>query len=329
MIRLGLGISFLRTLPLAHNGSRKILNQLSNAPIRKQLYASVRRRLYHYHEGRKEVKWWTTMGIVSARILSVLSMISLVSEYSLEWTLCEGPSMKPTIAPKGDIILIERWSHRWYGLNGGDVGEVRSQVHQAKQNKEGSKDVSVWRGSSMLKVRNLWTQFFTSGINVGDVIVLHHPLKETTICKRVLGLPGDTVILASSSTRTDVNHTQKLKDIFLPGSHHLNSPSLNNSNLITVPDGHVWIEGDNSANSSDSRHYGTVPANLIIGKVICRIWPIFPISPTIQNKFRMIRMWKPSQSSKSDDQNINDIGSIVLPAGYAGEELPFDYYCCD
>jgi hypothetical protein len=41
-----------------------------------------------------------------------------------------------------------------------------------------------------------------------------------------------------------------------------------------VPPGHLWIEGDNSNNSLDSRSYGSVPASLVIGKVVCRLWPL-------------------------------------------------------
>ena len=35
---------------------------------------------------------------------------------------------------------------------------------------------------------------------------------------------------------------------------------------ITVPKGHVWVEGDNAACSVDSRHFGAVPVALLIGR---------------------------------------------------------------
>lgn len=43
---------------------------------------------------------------------------------------------------------------------------------------------------------------------------------------------------------------------------------------IFVPRGHVWIEGDNSENSSDSRYYGPIPQGLVKSRAICRIWPL-------------------------------------------------------
>lgn len=75
---------------------------------------------------------------------------------------------------------------------------------------------------------------FRTGICIGDVVVVDHPLKGGSVCKRVLGLPGDVVVRSPQS----------------PYGRHRLSPR---SQLLVVPDGHVWIEGDNTPNSRDSR----------------------------------------------------------------------------
>ncbi|KAJ0610820.1 putative signal peptidase I [Helianthus annuus] len=49
---------------------------------------------------------------------------------------------------------------------------------------------------------------------------------------------------------------------------------ISNVNGATrVPEGHCWVEGDNSAFSSDSRTYGPIPLGLIRGRVTHVIWP--------------------------------------------------------
>ncbi|XP_010638716.1 mitochondrial inner membrane protease subunit 1 isoform X2 [Fukomys damarensis] len=41
-----------------------------------------------------------------------------------------------------------------------------------------------------------------------------------------------------------------------------------------VPTGHVWLEGDNLQNSTDSRFYGPIPYGLIRGRIFFKIWPL-------------------------------------------------------
>ena len=62
-------------------------------------------------------------------------------------------------------------------------------------------------------------------------------------------------------------------------------------------------------NSSDSRTYGAVPAALIVGRVVCRVWPI-------RGDALMERGWRP----KVPLGRICS-GSTILPAGYEGEEI--------
>ncbi|RZC33990.1 mitochondrial inner membrane protease subunit 1 [Asbolus verrucosus] len=83
-----------------------------------------------------------------------------------------------------------------------------------------------------------------SRIDRGHIVIAKCPSNpKQHICKRVKGLPGD-----------------KIKTGF-------------NSYEI-VPRGHVWLEGDNSSNSADSRSYGPVPQGLIRSRALCRVWPL-------------------------------------------------------
>ncbi|KAM9461154.1 mitochondrial inner membrane protease subunit 1 isoform 1-T2 [Clarias gariepinus] len=85
-------------------------------------------------------------------------------------------------------------------------------------------------------------------IEKGDVVIAKSPFDPNmNICKRVIGLEGDKVC------------TSGPMDTFKTHSF--------------VPRGHVWLEGDNLQNSTDSRSYGPVPYGLIQGRVCVKLWP--------------------------------------------------------
>lgn len=46
-----------------------------------------------------------------------------------------------------------------------------------------------------------------------------------------------------------------------------------------VPSHHVWLQGDNTRNSNDSRHYGPVPVALVRGRVCFKVWPLTEAGP--------------------------------------------------
>ncbi|KAI3898588.1 hypothetical protein MKW92_015893 [Papaver armeniacum] len=88
-------------------------------------------------------------------------------------------------------------------------------------------------------------------VNKGDIVLVRSPENpKKTINKRILGMEGDDVTYL-----IDPQNSEKCR-------------------TITVPKGHIWIQGDNIYDSQDSRQFGPVPYGLIQSKVFCRIWPI-------------------------------------------------------
>lgn len=51
----------------------------------------------------------------------------------------------------------------------------------------------------------------------------------------------------------------------------LDGLNCNNNFFVQVPKGHVWLEGDNLMNSTDSRNYGPIPYGLIRGRVCLKV----------------------------------------------------------
>lgn len=114
----------------------------------------------------------------------------------------------------------------------------------------------------------------------GDVIVFKNPRDESQdFIKRILGLPGDTVEIKSGHIYLN---GKLLEEPFLDSSVITNPGFfLQESETMVVPEGSYFVVGDNRQNSSDSREWGFLPKNEIIGRVVLRYWPqdaigIFP-----------------------------------------------------
>jgi signal peptidase I len=99
-----------------------------------------------------------------------------------------------------------------------------------------------------------------------DVVVLKLPNRgEELLIKRVVGLPGETVEIQDG--RVYINGLL-LEEAFLtsetrPGRH----------GKVTVPPLHVFVLGDNRNHSNDSRSFGPVPLDNIVGRAWVSYWP--------------------------------------------------------
>lgn len=105
----------------------------------------------------------------------------------------------------------------------------------------------------------------------GDIIVFHHPSgqKQEDLIKRIIGLPGDH-IKAEGGT-ISVNGT-KLKENYIEAA-----PAYTGE--WDVPDGQLFVLGDNRNNSSDSHQWGFVQYDDIVGKAVVIYWPLKEMKP--------------------------------------------------
>jgi signal peptidase I len=113
-------------------------------------------------------------------------------------------------------------------------------------------------------------------ISRGDVIVFGRPEAATgdpemhEFIKRVIGLPGDD--LEARDGELYVNGF-RLDEPYLP-----EGATTDNLPLTTVPEGHLWVMGDNRNFSSDSRAFGPIREDSVVGRAFIRVWPISDIS---------------------------------------------------
>jgi signal peptidase I len=98
----------------------------------------------------------------------------------------------------------------------------------------------------------------------GDVIVFERQGNERDYIKRIIGLPGDTVQIAGGQVR--VNGIA-LDEPYLNQAIHTDMPARQ------VEDGRYFVMGDNRNNSSDSRTFGNISLNDIVGRAWLVYWP--------------------------------------------------------
>jgi signal peptidase I len=99
----------------------------------------------------------------------------------------------------------------------------------------------------------------------GDIIVFHYPRDPSQeFIKRVVGLPGDQVTITDGNIYVN---GQRLEEPYI-------SISPNYLGSWVVPEGQLFVLGDNRNNSRDSHEWGTLPMEYVIGKALFIYWPI-------------------------------------------------------
>lgn len=106
----------------------------------------------------------------------------------------------------------------------------------------------------LVLVNKFVCRLFPERLARGDIVTFVSPLDpQRVVCKRILGLPGDTICLDPTGEMA-------------PSTEH-----------VIIPAGHFWAGGDNAAWSRDSREYGPVPMALLKGQLVAKVQsPFYP-----------------------------------------------------
>lgn len=113
----------------------------------------------------------------------------------------------------------------------------------------------------------------------GDVVVLNKTtadfLGEAAIVKRVIATEGQSVDIDYVNNRVYVDgealeEDYTLEAMYLPGNPHMQQTHFE------VPEGEIFVMGDNRNGSTDSRddRLGTIHEDYVLGRAVCAIWPI-------------------------------------------------------
>ncbi len=154
-----------------------------------------------------------------------------------------------------------------------------------------------------------------SGIDRGDIVVFHDPIDDPTVhlVKRVIGIPGDHVRMAHGKVyingraltegyavyrqsepdayRDDFPDLQTM-DARVDSGWWIKMRQLVQDGELTVPPGNYFVLGDNRNDSDDSRYWGFVPRQNIVGKPILVYFSWRQPDPLAEPATRDLARWE-------------------------------------
>jgi signal peptidase I len=99
----------------------------------------------------------------------------------------------------------------------------------------------------------------------GDIVVIRLEEYEIPLIKRVVGMPGEAVEIRDNRLYID---GELLAEGYLPGMDQ------HNYGPVQIPVDHIFVMGDNRNASNDSRAFGAVHVNQIVGRAWLSYWPL-------------------------------------------------------
>lgn len=176
----------------------------------------------------------------------VIVMVVLIRFFIGEIRWIPSGSMRPTLI-EGDRIFVERLTRFYSTPQRGDIMVFYPPMEPLKQD-----PVAIFERL---------TGFFC---------------KDIAYIKRVIGLPGDRIIIKpdiEGKYSIYVNGKKLDEAYILDDYDYIPCTEKMYCGPFTVPKGNYFMLGDNRGNSQDSRFWGFLPQNRFVGKAVFLFWP--------------------------------------------------------
>ena len=201
---------------------------------------------------RRKRPFWRDLVVI---VVAALALTILLKAFVVEVFSIPSGSMENTLLP-GDRVLVSKIVYRFRDVARGDVVVFSGQGSWGP-------DAPPPPGNPFLR---LWD-------DLTNLIGVTAP--GTDYIKRVIGLPGDHVVCCDAQGRVTVNGVPLSEQSYI---HPGDVPSSVPFDAV-VPAGHLWVMGDNRADSDDSRYRttdpggGSIPESEVVGRAFVIIWP--------------------------------------------------------
>jgi signal peptidase I len=201
---------------------------------------------------RRKRPFWRDLIVI---VIAALALTILLKAFVVEVFSIPSGSMENTLLP-GDRVLVSKIVYRFRDVARGDVVVFSGQ--------------GSWGPDAPPPPNNPFLRLWDDLTNLIGVTA-----PGTDYIKRVIGLPGDHVVCCDAQGRITINGVPLSEQSYIhPGDAPSSMPFD-----ITVPAGHLWVMGDNRADSDDSRYRttdpggGSIPESEVVGRAFVIIWP--------------------------------------------------------
>ena len=117
--------------------------------------------------------------------------------------------------------------------------------------------------------------YYFRGPNPGEIVTFEDPEVEgRTLIKRCIAVAVQTVDLIDGAVYVD---GQRLDEPYTNGQPSNPLSTAHGVSLeypYTIPEGHIWVMGDNRQNSADSRYFGAISVEKVTGHAVMIYWPV-------------------------------------------------------
>lgn len=154
---------------------------------------------------------------------------------------------------------------------------LRTFVFQSYDIPSGSMEETIMTGDLVFSEK---VTYYFGDPQRGDIVTFLDPeIPSRTLIKRVIATGGQTVDLRDGDVYIDGVRQDEPYTDGKPSYPLAGAGGRDISYPYTVPEGELWVMGDNRTNSQDSRYFGSVPVSSVTGKAVFKYWPIESIGP--------------------------------------------------
>jgi signal peptidase I len=183
--------------------------------------------------------------VLIAFVLALLMKTFLVQAFFIP-----SPSMEPTLLVN-DRVLVNKLSTLWREPRRGEVVVFSEPTEDVGPSAEPGNPITRFLAS------------LAQGLGLA-------PPTEKDFIKRIIGLPGETLEMREGVVYID---GQALPEAPTTQGGYLSAPDMADFGPVTIPEGEYFMMGDNRPRSADSRSFGSIPGDRIVGRAFVIIWP--------------------------------------------------------